>query len=74
VLTVGDRGAPPGNDFDLLTHPFSLSVDAVSTALDSCWNLLPLGVRNTPGLIQYGSYIRCGKEGFTISLPKKGSS
>ncbi|HZR79011.1 MAG TPA: hypothetical protein VFA58_07360 [Chthoniobacterales bacterium] len=74
VLTVGDRGSVGGNDFDLLTHPFSLSVDAVSTALDCCWNILPPGVRNTPGLVLYASYIRAGKGSFTVSLPKRGRS
>jgi hydroxymethylpyrimidine pyrophosphatase-like HAD family hydrolase len=73
ILTMGDRGALAGNDFDLLTHPFSLSVDIVSTALDCCWNVLPPGVRNTAGLIIYGSYIRSGKNSFTVSLPKKGA-
>ena len=74
VLTMGDRGALGGNDFDLLTHPYSLSVDTVSTALDCCWNLLPPGVRNTAGLILYGSYIRTVKNSFTVSLPKKGTA
>jgi hypothetical protein len=74
VLTIGDRGAMPGNDFDLLTHPFSLSVDTVSTALDSCWNFLPPGVRNTPGLACYASWIRAQDGRFTIALPRNSRS
>ena len=70
ILTVGDRGALPGNDFSLLTHPFSLSVDTVSTDLNSCWNLLPPGVRNLPGLVHYGSWMRVSHDEFTLSLPK----
>jgi hypothetical protein len=53
VLTLGDRGALPGNDFDLLTHPLSLSVDTVSADLGSCWNLLPAGCRNVAGFLEY---------------------
>jgi hypothetical protein len=72
VLTIGDRGAASGNDFDLLTHPFSLSVDAVSTALDSCWNLLPPGISNMSGLLRYGCYIQCRKgRVFTLLLPRR---
>ena len=70
ILTVGDRGAFPGNDFALLTHRFSLSVDTVSTDLDSCWNLLPPGVRNIAGLLHYGSWMRIKRGGFTFVLPK----
>src|ERR1035438_2040908 len=44
ILAVGDCGSAGGNDFELLQHPYSLSVDKVSTALDSCWNLLPAGM------------------------------
>lgn len=55
VLAVGDRGAYPGNDFEFLTHRHSISVDTVSSALESCWNLLPAGVRNVSGLVRYVS-------------------
>jgi len=70
VLTLGDRGAMPGNDFDLLTHAYSLSVDTVSTALDSCWNILPPGVRNISGLKFYGSRVQVDDGRFSISVSK----
>jgi len=70
VLAIGDRGAYPGNDFDFLTHPYSLSVDTVSTSVGSCWNLLPPGVRNVAGLACYASWIKVKKNGFTLSFPK----
>ena len=41
ILCVGDMGKWPGNDYELLSHPYSLSVDMVSTDTESCWNLLP---------------------------------
>lgn len=45
VLTVGDRGRWPGNDWSLLTTDFSLSVHEVSSNPRSCWNLSPVGSR-----------------------------
>lgn len=43
VLCIGDQGLWPGNDFELLSTPFSLSVDKTSKDPNSCWNLAPLG-------------------------------
>ncbi|MCP5417451.1 MAG: HAD family phosphatase [Chromatiaceae bacterium] len=45
ILTVGDRGNWPGNDYELLSGPYSLSVDEVSSDPATCWNLSPPGVR-----------------------------
>ena len=45
VLCIGDCGRWPGNDFDLLTHPYSLSVGTVSSSPDSCWNIASPGNR-----------------------------
>lgn len=39
VLCIGDRGRWPGNDFELLQMPLSLSADQCSSAEDRCWNL-----------------------------------
>lgn len=68
VLTIGDRGALQGNDYDLLTHPYSLSVDAVSSSLTTCWNPLPAGVRNVAGLLHLSKLIRVRRGSFTVSL------
>lgn len=62
VLTIGDRGDLFGNDFDLLSTAHSLSVDRVSTALDSCWNFLPRGVSHQTGTALYLERVRM-KEG-----------
>ncbi len=67
VLTIGDRGAYPGNDFELLGHPYSLSVDRVSCDLDSCWNILPIGRRNVDGLEFYLSLCRIKQKSFKIA-------
>jgi len=40
ILCIGDRGKWPGNDFELLSYPYSLSVNEVSANSHSCWNLL----------------------------------
>ncbi|MHB8086115.1 MAG: HAD-IIB family hydrolase [Dehalococcoidia bacterium] len=47
ILTIGDQGQYGGNDFELLNCPQSLSIDKVSTSLDTCWNLSPIGWRGT---------------------------
>ena len=39
VLCIGDRGRWPGNDFELLQMPLSLSAEQCSSAQDRCWNL-----------------------------------
>jgi hypothetical protein len=53
VLTIGDRGMWPGNDFSLLAHKPSLSVDEVSDSFATCWNLAPYGVGGTDALLLY---------------------
>ena len=53
ILCIGDSGHWPGNDFELLSSPLSLSVDRVSVNLDSCWNLLPARVAHVDGTLYY---------------------
>lgn len=53
VLCIGDRGRWPGNDSDLLSERYSLSVDAVSADLNTCWNLAPAGYRGQQATIYY---------------------
>ncbi|MCQ4634553.1 HAD hydrolase family protein [Shinella sp. CPCC 100929] len=45
ILTIGDRGRWPGNDYDLLNAPMGLSVDEVSVDPMTCWNLAEPGQR-----------------------------
>lgn len=59
VLTIGDRGAWPGNDAELLSEPLSLSVDEVSGDVDSCWNLCPAGTRGPQGALEYLKRLQC---------------
>lgn len=53
VLTLGDRGRWPGNDQQLLSTPYSLSVDDVSGDPSTCWNLAPLGYRGPSATLFY---------------------
>ena len=53
VLTLGDRGRWPGNDQELLSTPYSLSVDDVSGDSSTCWNLAPLGYRGPSATLFY---------------------
>lgn len=53
LLTLGDKGAWPGNDFDILEHKYSLSVDAPSRRLDRGWNLAPTYKRFVDATLWY---------------------
>ena len=53
VLCIGDSGQWPGNDFDLLANPHSLSSDATSPDPSTCWNLAPVGIRNADATLGY---------------------
>ncbi len=53
VLCIGDQGRWPGNDSDLLSKGHSLSVDTVSSDLNSCWNLAPAGYRGRQAALYY---------------------
>jgi len=53
VLTIGDRGRWPGNDFELLNEPCSLSVDESSPDPQTCWNIASPGQRGLAATLQY---------------------
>ena len=53
VLRIGDLGDWGGNDFDLLNEGLSLSVDRVSSRLDTCWNLGAPGSKGITTTMQY---------------------
>lgn len=63
LLTIGDRGRWPGNDFALLQEPLSLSVDDVSADPATCWNLASPGNRCAAALREYFRSMRLG-DGF----------
>ena len=53
ILRIGDQGAAGGNDFELLNTGLSLSVDRVSSNLNTCWNLGQPGVSGPYLTLQY---------------------
>lgn len=53
LLTIGDYGAWPGNDYSLLEHRFSLSVDIPSRRLDRGWKLAPKHKRDVDATLWY---------------------
>jgi len=55
VLCIGDKGKWPGNDFQLLSIPYSLSVDETSDDKNTCWNL----VRSNTGEKGVLAYLSC---------------
>jgi hydroxymethylpyrimidine pyrophosphatase-like HAD family hydrolase len=72
ILTIGDRGRWPGNDFTLLQEPYSLSVDEVSTAPETCWNLAPVGQRGVRGTLHYLRSLLIDNNGNGVFLDMRG--
>lgn len=57
ILCIGDKGKWPGNDYELLSTPYSLSVDTVSSDPDSCWNLSKMGQRGVQTALYYMEHL-----------------
>lgn len=53
ILTIGDRGRWPGNDFQLLGEPHALGVDQVSADPATCWHLGEPGQRGPGVTLEY---------------------
>jgi hypothetical protein len=71
VVTMGDLGAWPGNDFSLLQHRFSLSVDVPSRRLDRGWKLAPRYLRDVDATLWYLQRLQFGEKGtFQFDLPR----
>lgn len=67
-LRIGDRPCWPGNDAQLLSQDYSLSVDEVDGSPSSAWNLAPAGVLGAAALRFYLSQIELSKDHFSIRL------
>jgi hydroxymethylpyrimidine pyrophosphatase-like HAD family hydrolase len=52
-LCFGDSGGFAGNDYELLTAEFGISVLNVSSSFDTCWNFAPIGVNKVKALRYY---------------------
>ena len=74
VLCIGDRGRWPGNDFELLQHPFALSVDQSSQDPSTCWNLAPPSSRYVDACLYYLRHFEAATGEFRITgLAEKSS-
>jgi hypothetical protein len=70
VLCIGDMGRWPGNDYDILATRHSLSVDEVSTATASCWNIAPPGYRCVQATIHYLDALRVSPGSFRVNVER----
>ena len=57
TLCIGDYGTVEGNDYEMLTSKFSLSVDRVSKNAKSCWNIAPSGMKGLDATLYYLSHL-----------------
>jgi hypothetical protein len=62
TLCIGDYGTVEGNDYEMLTSKYSLSVDRVSKNTESCWNIAPSGMKGLDATLYYISRMKA-KEG-----------
>lgn len=67
-LCIGDKGQWPGNDYQLLTSTYSLSVDEVSSLSETGWNTAAPGIKNVKATIYYLSCLAYQPYGVTINL------
>ncbi|MCX5998890.1 MAG: sucrose-6-phosphate hydrolase, partial [Chloroflexi bacterium] len=73
MLSIADKGQWPGNDFDLLATPYSLSVDEVSGDPDTCWNLAPAGHRGVQAALDYLACLSIDEGSFRMNLEQLGA-
>lgn len=64
ILCIGDCGMIEGNDFEMLSTSYSLSVDQVSRTPDSCWNIAPEGMRGLDATLYYLKNLKLGNGTF----------
>ena len=70
MLRIGDQGAFGGNDFKLLNTGLSLSVDLVSSSLETCWNLGAPGIVGPSLTLQYLRSLQGGPEVFRFDTSR----
>ncbi len=69
VLRIGDQGAAGGNDFELLNTGLSLSVDRVSSSMETCWNLGTPGIAGPALTLKYLRALKKDGEMFRLDTP-----
>jgi D-arabinose 5-phosphate isomerase GutQ len=71
VLCIGDRGTWPGNDYALLSHEPSLSVDEVSATLTTCWNIAPPGLTGVDATLLYLQSVHILNDSAILDAPQE---
>lgn len=68
TLCIGDYGTVDGNDYEMLTSKYSLSVDRVSKNTESCWNIAPSGMKGLDATLYYLSRMRANEGKITCKF------
>ncbi len=68
TLCIGDYGTVEGNDYEMLTSKYSLSVDRVSKNTESCWNIAPSGMKGVDATLYYISRMKANKGKLTCKF------
>lgn len=68
VLIIGDQGQFGGNDFEMLSLLYSLSVNKVSTSLKTCWNLAAPGLRGSMAVLFLIKAIKIKDKTFQLEI------
>lgn len=68
ILCIGDSGSITGNDFQLLSLPYSLSVNKVTYNPESCWNIAPNNCKEIEATLYYLRNIKCNEGKFRCNF------
>lgn len=68
TLCIGDYGTVEGNDYEMLTSKYSLSVDRVSKNAESCWNIAPSGMKGLDATLYYISRMKANEGKITCKF------
>ena len=68
TLCIGDYGTVEGNDYEMLTSKYSLSVDRVSKNTESCWNIAPSGIKGLDATLYYISRMKANEGKITCKF------
>ena len=68
TLCIGDYGILEGNDYEMLTSKYSLSVDKVSKNAESCWNIAPPGIKGIDATLFYLSRMKANEGKITCKF------
>jgi hypothetical protein len=68
ILRVGDKGAWPGNDSELLHAPLGISVDFCALDPDSCWNVAPAATFGPRATVDLFKNMEVAEKGIRVPI------